>query len=553
MYVDSSTTTIKGKTYHRDLLRRSYREDGKVKHDTIANLSKCSPEEVEAIRLALRHKDKLPEWIESRATLSTRQGASAGAVWLLFDMARQLGIDKALGPTREGRLALWQVIARAIEQGSRLSAVRLAGNHAACDVLDLEAFNEDDLYANLDWLCEKQEVIEKRLFKRLENENQDGVFLYDVTSSYLEGMENELSAFGYNRDGKKGKKQIVIGLLCNGNGVPLSVEVFEGNTQDPKTFASQIQKAAERFGARDVTFVGDRGMIKSQQIEDLGEQGFHYVTAITKPQIEALLRQETLQMELFDEVLAEVETNDNIRFVLRRNPVRAEEIAQSRLDKLEALKRTVADRNSYLVEHPKAKVPVALRKVQERAVKLKISDWVTVSSEDADRRIELKVDEEVLAEKAQLDGCYVLKTDLSRQAASREVVHDRYKDLTKVEIAFRTSKTVELEVRPIHVRLATRTRGHVFVVMLAYRIVHELARRWIHLDKTVQEGINELSSLCTTEILEKGQPICSEIPEPRKSVKHLLEAARVQLPDILPCKGVVVTTKKKLPSRRKGN
>jgi transposase len=553
MYVDSSTTTIKGKTYHRDLLRRSYREDGKVKHETIANLSKCSLEEVEAIRLALRYKDRLPEWIESRSTLSTRQGASVGAVWLLFDMARQLGIDKALGPTREGRLALWQVIARAIEQGSRLSAVRLAGDHAACDVLDLETFDEDDLYANLDWLCEKQEVIEKRLFKRLENENQDGVFLYDVTSSYLEGMENELSAFGYNRDGKKGKKQIVIGLLCNGNGVPLSVEVFEGNTQDPKTFASQIQKAAERFGARDVTFVGDRGMIKSQQIEDLGEQGFHYVTAITKPQIEALLRQETLQMELFDEVLAEVETNDNIRFVLRRNPVRAEEIAQSRLDKLEALKRTVADRNSYLVEHPKAKVPVALRKVQERAVKLKISDWVTVSSEDADRRIELKVDEEVLAEKAQLDGCYVLKTDLSRQAASREVVHDRYKDLTKVEIAFRTSKTVELEVRPIHVRLATRTRGHVFVVMLAYRIVHELARRWIHLDKTVQEGINELSSLCTTEILEKGQPICSEIPEPRKSVKHLLEAARVQLPDILPCKGVVVTTKKKLPSRRKGN
>jgi transposase len=123
--------------------------------------------------------------------------------------------------------------------------------------------------------------------------------------------------------------------------------------------------------------------------------------------------------------------------------------------------------------------------------------------------------------------------------------------LAKVEIAFRTSKTVELEVRPIHVRLASRTRGHVFVVMLAYRIVRELARRWIHLDKTVQEAINELSSLCTTEILEKGRPICSQIPEPRESVKDLLEAARVQLPDILPCKGVIVTTKKKLPSRRK--
>lgn len=553
MYVDSSTTTVKGKKYFRHLLRTSYREGGKVKHETLANLSKCSPQEVEAIRLALRHKDKLPEWIGSRSTLSTRQGASVGAVWLLFDVARQLGIDKALGPTREGRLALWQVLARAIEQGSRLSAVRLAGSHAACDVLDLEAFDEDDLYANLDWLCERQEVIEKRLFKRLGNEDREGVYLYDVTSSYLEGMKNELSAFGYNRDGKKGKKQIVIGLLCNGNGEPLSVEVFEGNTQDPKTFASQIRKAAERFGAREVTFVGDRGMIKSRQIEDLGEQGFHYITAIAKPQIEALLRQDVLQMELFDEDLAEIETDENIRFVLRRNPVRAEEIANSRLDKLEALKRTVEDRNSYLAEHPKAKVPVALRIAQERAAKLRISDWVTVAGQDADRRIELTVDEEALAEEAQLDGCYVLKTDLSREAASKQVVHDRYKDLAKVEIAFRTCKTVELEVRPIYVRLASRTRGHVFVVMLAYRIVRELANRWIHLDKTVQEGIDELSSLCTTEILEKGRPICSQIPEPRESVKDLLKAAKVQLPDVLPCKGVIVTTKKKLPSRRKRN
>ena len=216
--------------------------------------------------------------------------------------------------------------------------------------------------------------------------------------------------------------------------LPLSVEVFEGNTQDPKTFASQIQKAADRFGARDVTFVGDRGMIKSQQIEDLGEPGFHYITAITKPQIEALLRQDVLQMELFDEDLAEIETDENIRFVLRRNPVRAEEIANSRLDKLEALKRTVEDRNSYLAEHPKAEVPVAWRIAQERAAKLRISGWVTVSSQDADRRIEWTIDEEALAEEAKLDGCYVLKTDLSREAASKQVVHDRYKDLAKVWI-----------------------------------------------------------------------------------------------------------------------
>jgi transposase len=551
MNVDSSSTTVRGKTYWRHLLRRSYRENGLTKHETIANLSKCTPVELNAIRFALRYKDKLPEWLAAHTSHTTRQGASVGAVWLLFDMARQLGIEKALGPSREGRLALWQVIARAIDQGSRLSAVRLAGHHTACDVLALESFDEDDLYANLDWLCDQQAAIEKRLFKRIKHEGHAGVYLYDVTSSYLEGTQNELSAFGYNRDGKRGKKQVVIGLLCNGAGEPLSVEVFQGNTQDPKTLASQIRKATERFGAHEVTFVGDRGMIKSRQIEALGEEGFHYITALTKPQIESLLQQETIQMELFDEDLAEVETDANLRYVLRRNPIRAEEIARSRQEKLAALRKTVAKYNHYLQEHPRAKVSVGLRQVQERAAKLKLTEWVTITSAAIERQIELSLDEEALAEKAKLDGCYVLKTDLSCRVASKQVVHDRYKDLAKVEIAFRTSKTVELELRPIHVRLATRTRGHVFVVMLAYRIVRELTKRWIHLNKTVQEGINELSSLCVTEILDKDRPLCLQIPEPRESIKQLLTAARVQLPEVLPSKGVIVTTKKKLPSRRK--
>jgi transposase len=372
-----------------------------------------------------------------------------------------------------------------------------------------------------------------------------------VTSSYLEGTENELSAFGYNRDGKRGKKQVVIGLMCNGEGEPLSIEVFQGNTQDPQTFAPQIRKAAERFGAREVTFVGDRGMIKSRQVAALGEEDFHYITAITKPQIEGLLKQGILQMELFDEDLAEVSTQENVRFVLRRNPTRALEMAASRQDKLEALRKKVEERNLYLQHHPRAKVSVALRKAQERAERLRISDWVTATGEEKDRRIEVRVEAEALAEKAKLDGCYVLKTDLANPPATKEIIHERYKDLALVEMAFRTSKTVELEMRPIHVRLASRTRGHALVVMLAYRIVRELAKRWCQLDRTAPEGIDELASLCGTEILDNGRPICCRIPEPRASVNQLLEAARVTLPEALPSKGVVVTTKKKLPSRRK--
>ena len=550
MYVDESTVIQNGKAYKRTLLRESYREGKKVRHRTIANISKCSPEEIAAIRLALRHKKNLSELTDSVKSISKRQGLSVGAVWLLYDIARQLGITDALGTTRQGRLALWQVLARVIDQGSRLSAVRLAGCHAACDVLSLEKFNEDDLYSNLDWLCKNQSTIEDRLYKKIYGTTgKPGLFLYDVTSSYLEGTQNELSAFGYNRDGKKGKLQLVIGLLCNETGVPLSVEVFTGNTQDPQTFAPQIKKTAERFEATEVTFVGARGMIKSEQIKELGRYGFHYITAITKPQIEKLIKKNVIQMDLFEHKLAEVKTIDGIRYVLRRNPARAEEIQKAREDKLKALIKDLNVQNKYLKEHPRAKLEVSLRKINARNKQLKLSDWALISS--SGREIIMTADEYALAEERKLDGCYVLKTDLAEASATKEIIHNRYKDLALVESAFRTSKTVELEMRPIHVRLATRTRGHAFVVMMAYRIVQELSIRWQQLDLTVEEGINELSSLCATEVLFKGVAQCNQIPQPRESVRRLLEAADVRLPEVLPSKGIIVTTKKKLPLSRK--
>ena len=548
MYVETIISRHGEKTYTCHLLRETYREGREVKHRTMANLSACSPKQIEAIRLALRHADDLTELCAVSEAVSLRQGQSVGAVWVVFDLARQLGIAKALGTSRQGKLALWQVIARVIDQGSRLSAVRLAGPHAACDVLGLDAFHEDHLYENLDWLARNQARIEVRLFRTLHADEVPRLYLYDVTSSYLEGTENELAAFGYNRDGKRGKRQIVLGLLCNQAGKPLSVEVFPGNTQDPQTFASQVRKAAGRFGGGEVTFVGDRGMIKSQQIEDVVEHGFHYITAITKPQIEALLREAVLQLGLFDEPLAEVTTDDGVRYILRRNPVRAAQVAASRQDKLQAVRELADNQTRYLAEHPRAHVAVAVRKVVERSEKLRASDWTSVSAQG--REVRLTVDEAAQADAGRLDGCYVLKTDLVPQAVAKETVHDRYKDLTHVERAFRTSKTVHLEMRPIHVRLADRTRGHAFVVMLAYRIVQELASRWAHLDGTVQEGIEQLCTLCMTQVCINGQPRSSRIPQPSDSLQRLLDAARVRLPDALPHRGVVVASRKKLPSRR---
>jgi transposase len=548
MYVDQSTTHVKDKNYTRTLLRESYREDGEVKHRTVANISKCSDEEIEAIKLALKHKDDLSELVSVSEDISLHQGPSVAAVWALYQLAGRLGIVDGLGRSREGKLALWQIMARVIDQGSRLSAVRLASRHTCCDVLNLDSFNEEDLYSNLDWLCEHQGKIEAWLFKKQHPDGGTGLFLYDVTSSYLEGVHNELGFFGYNRDGKRGKKQVVVGLLCDGDGVPLSVEVFEGNTADTRTFGSQVKKAADRFGGGEVTFVGDRGMIRSRQIEDLQGHGFHYITAITKPQIERLLREDVLQMELFDEEVAEVRGSDGLRYVLRRNPLRAKEVSASREDKLRNLLAEVGKCNRYLAEHRRAKLSVALRKLKEYAQKRKISDWIVLAVEG--RTISVHIDEPALAEASKLDGCYVIKTDLSARAADKQTVHDRYKDLSLVEQAFKTCKTEHLELRPINVRLASRTRGHAFVVMLAYRLRQELARYWRDLDLTVAEGITELTSVCTIEIYVKGTPRSHRIPTPRDLAGQLLRAAQVRLPKALPNRGVIVTTKKKLPTRR---
>ena len=530
------------------LLRENSREGGKIKHRTIANLSACSEEDIAAIRLALKHKKDLAALINAAPSVALQQGLSVGAVWLVYDMAKQLGITDALGNSKQGKRALWQVIARVIDQGSRLSAVRLAGSHAACDIVGLEAFNEDDLYKNLDWLDDNQATIEDRLFKSSYPDKKPCLYLYDVTSSYLEGICNELGAFGYNRDGKDGKLQIVIGLLCDEKGRPLSIEVFAGNTPDQATVASQIHKAAKRFGGGEITFVGDRGMLKNQQVEDLKEYGFHYITAITKPQIESLLDKGVFQMNLFDQPLAEIQADDGIRYILRRNPERANEIRQNREDKLSSLQKLVNKQNEYLATHARADEAVALRTVSWRCEKLKIDKWVVVSV--SKRTISLTVDTSKLSEVEKLDGCYVLKTDLSRQAADTETVHGRYKDLALVEWAFRTSKTVELEMRPINVRLASRTRGHAFVVMLAYMIVRELAHRWNRINLTVQEGIDELASVCAMEVVFDGKSRANKIPVPRPSAQRLLDAASVRLPDVLPCRGIRVATRKRLPENR---
>lgn len=547
MHIDDQTYTVDGRTYRRVLLRNSYRRDGKIRHDTIGNLSKCNDDEIEAMKLALAKKKNLDALRASGKKVRTRQGLTIGAVWLLHQLARRLGIVKALGVGEEAKRSLWLAIAALIGSVSRLSATRLAQSHAACDILGLDSFCEDDLYKALDWLHDNQTKIEDRLFKNRYQSEKPNLYLYDVTSSYLEGQKNELANFGLDRDKKKGKKIIVVGLLTDDEGRPISSEVFPGNTRDMTTFKNQVVKVAERFGIEEVTFVGDRGMIKSAQIKDLSEKHFHYITALSKPEIGTLLKKNVIQMGLFDETVCEV-VNDDVRYVLRCNPVRKREIRESRWSKLDVVRRFCEEKNQYLADHARAMVRVSKRNVRGKISKLKIGKWTSVVHRG--RTLSLEVDEEKLGEEEKLDGCYVIKTDLPGTAVSKQAVHNRYKDLAEVEWAFRTMKTTLLHLRGIFVRKANRTKAHVFTIMLAYLIAYELRRLWRDVEITVEEGIEELSSLCATEVFIGGVAV-QTVPEPRETGALLLRKAEVSLPDAIPSRGEKVFTRKKLVEERR--
>ncbi|MBI4707595.1 MAG: IS1634 family transposase [Candidatus Omnitrophica bacterium] len=537
------------KIYDSILLRESYRENGKVKKRTIANLSHCSPEEIAAMKLALKHKESLTVLGSIKESVTIKEGHSIGAVLCVYNTAKQLGIEKALGNSHESKLALWQIIARVINQGSRLSAVRLAQTHAACDILGIEkGFNEDSLYDNLGWLCDNQDKIEQRLFLARRGKNLPELFLYDVTSSYLEGEKNALADYGYNRDKKKGGKQIVIELLCDELGEPVSTEVFKGNTQDTETFYSQVKKVAERFGCSKVTMVGDRGMIKKAQIKTLPE-GFHYITALTKVQIEGLITKGLIQMSIFDVNLCEIE-EEGIRYILRRNPGRAGEMEMNRLSKQKKIEQLVEKTNKYLEEHPRAKISKAMTRMNKKIGLLSIDKWVSIEANE--KRLSVVVDKEALKEESLLDGCYVLKTSLPKESANKEIIYARYKDLSMVESAFRTCKTEHLEIRPVFVRTERNTRGHVLSIMLAYMIVRALQNKWKELDLTVEEGLKQLTTLCSMKIEIKGQEeSCWKIPVPRDQSQVLLEKLGICLPSVLPYKGINVDTRKNLHKQRK--
>jgi transposase len=523
MHIHRTQTKVGSKTYTALLLRESYREGKQVKKRTIANLTNWPPELVATVEACLKGRR-----LVDADSIQTGPGRAFGASFVFASLAKALRLSDALGSSRQGRLALMMAVLRPIKPVSKLGTVAMAQNQAVEELLGISRFDEDDLYGSLDWLEKNQDSIEDSLFQSRGGQCQT-LFLYDVTSSYLEGQQNELAKYGYNRDKKAGKKQIVIGLLKDEHGLPVSVQVYEGNTLDHKTVSDQIKKLKERFGVKRVVMIGDRGMLKQAQIAELGSFEWNYITALTKPQVESLLEQGIIQLDLFDEKICEVE-QEGRRLILRRNPKRAGEVAANRQSRLEKFLALVKEANEKLSRGLRADAQKSFQKISAAVVRYNLEKFVRLRLEK--RSIEVAVDEEKVQSAIQLDGCYALVTDLDQKDCSAETVHERYKDLAQVESAFRLLKS-SLDIRPMWHRRADRTRGHVFVAMLSLLLLEEFQRGIKNLDMTTEAAIDALNNIQLSD-LTIGTTVVKTLPSTlRPDQSAILNALKLRLPSLV--------------------
>jgi transposase len=478
VHVATTRRHYKGKLYETYLLRRSYREAGKVKHETLGNLSHLPGETIELIRRSLRGERLVPAAEAFQIERSLPHGHVAAVLGTLraLDLERLIGHERS----RERDLSVAMVCQRLLRPGSKLSATRQFSLSTLGEELEVEGATEAELLAAMDWLLARQARIEQALARRYLSEG--GFVLYDLSSSYLEGRCCPLAALGYPRDGKRGKLQVSYGLTCSPEGRPVAVEVFDGAIHDDKTLPQALERIKRRFGIERVVVCGDRGKLTQANLETLREHGFDWITALRAPQVRRLVEEGDLQLSLFDETnLAEIasELYPGERLVVCRNPHVARERArkreallQSTEEELAKVKASVDNPRGRLHGQPAGTIGERAGRVVNRFKVAKHFELVI-----ADGRFEYQRKQEAIAEEAALDGFYVLRTSVSEEHLSAPAVVRAYKQLAHVEQAFRAMKSPELEVRPVHHRLEDRVRAHIFLCMLAYAVRFEMEER----------------------------------------------------------------------------
>jgi len=458
------------------LLRESFRQGGKVRKRTIANLSTLADDQIDAIRRVLRGERLAPASELFEVTASRIHGDTHA----VLSAMRRLGFRELLSsrPSFEAEIVMGLVAARIVAPHTKLATGRWWQTRTLPQDLRIEHATEDDLYQSMDWLLDHQETIEKKLAAR--HLAEGGLALYDLSSSYFEGKTCPLAAIGHNRDGKKNKLQVNYGLLTDRRGCPVAVSVYEGNTGDAKTLMPQVEKLKKSFGLERVVLVGDRGMIGQAAVEDLRNiAGLEWITALKSSQIRRLVEGEALQLGLFDKRnLFELTHPDypGERLMACRNVELGKLRAHKRQSLLEATTkelekvRAMVGRGDLLGA---GKIGIRAGRVVN---KYKVAKHFELTIDDA--RFDFVLREENVVAEAALDGIYVIRTSLSKSQMSTADTVRSYKALAEVERAFRTLKTVDLEIRPIHHRLAGRVRAHIFLCMLAYYVEWHMREAW---------------------------------------------------------------------------
>lgn len=463
------------------LLRESIREGGRIRKRTLANLSGWPAAQIESLRRVLRG-ESLVRADEAFETLRSRPHGHVAAV---LGSLRRAGLEALIGSkrSRERDLVVAMIVARIIEPRSKLATARGLNaetlHSSLGEVLGVESADEDELYLAMDWLLARQNRIEDKLAQR--HFSEGALTFYDVTSTYFEGRHCSLARLGHPRDGKKDKLQIVFGLLANAEGCPVAVEVFEGNTADPKTLAAQVRKLRERFGLTRFVLVGDRGMITNARIRDdlMTAQGIEWITALRAPAIRKLVEQGVLQLGLFDQRdLAEITSPEypGERLMVCKNPLLTDQRRRKREELLAATERQLSKivaATARLNNHLKGQDKIGLR-VGKVLGRFKMEKHFLI--EITDTSFTYQRDQTSISQEAALDGIYVIRTSVSAEALSSQDTVRSYKQLANVERAFRCLKTVDLKVRPIHHRKADRVRAHVLLCMLAYYVEWHMRR-----------------------------------------------------------------------------
>ena len=477
MHVSTTTRRSGENEYKAVLLRRSYRQDGKVKKETLANLSHLPPEAIDAIRAVLRGETLM----NAQDAFEIERSLPAGHVTAALTMARRLELAKLLdrSPCRERDLCLAMIVGRVIGPGSKLGMVRTLGQSTLASELGVEGADEDDLYAAMDWLLERQTLIEDRLSRRHLADGE--MVLYDVSSSYFEGRTCPLGRRGYSRDGKPGLLQIIYGLLCDTDGRPVAVEVFTGECHDDKTLPSQIAKLKDRFGLSRVTVVADRGMVTKANIEQLTQaDGVDWITALKAPTIKKLARSGIFQPSLFDEQnlgeITDVAEFPGERLIVCRNPLIGAQRARKRTELLAATEidlAAIAHRVSAGTLSGADQIGLATGPALKR-YRMKKHFETTIT----DTTFTYKRKHDEIAAEAALDGFYILRTSLTETDLSTGDVVRAYKNLEQAETAFGSLKGPDLQIRPIHHHLEDRVRAHVLICMLAYYLTWHLKAAW---------------------------------------------------------------------------